>query len=236
METAPALEIGIQSTQSQLTAELFHALNQPLTALHCLFELALHAPRSADEYRNYLQTGLAKTAQAVALSSGMRELLEAAEPCGASRTISMQYHVREAVEHFLPVANDAGTAITLHCPGDSMVASDPDHLRRALFYMLDLSLPFARNELLAIQVREAESDVILELACKIQGARVRERLTQVFCATQSISVNEDYWKQRLKWMIAQQLFRSGGGSLSFVSRDNFLLQARLRLSATSSST
>jgi hypothetical protein len=226
---------GVQglSVQNPWIPELFHALNQPLTALHCSFELALHQPRSEQEYRNCLLAGLEKAAQASALASGIRELFEAAEPDGKSSTLLLQDQVREAVEHFLPVANDAGTAIILHGKGNFRARFDSDRLRRALFYIFDLILTLARSEVLTIWMKK-EADAhhaTLEFTCKSHGARSEQRFAEIF-GEQPFSIFGDCWKQRLKWMVARQLFRSAGGDLVAKLAGSFHLLARLQLNSS----
>ena len=207
MSTDGILESAEEVDQRSLLADLFHALNQPLSALRCSMELALLVPRTQEEYCNSLQTGLEKVEQATLLVHGIRELLEAKESSDSLVAVSLQDGLREATDHFLPVANDAGIAINSHCEEKGLVNFDPECLRRALFYIFDLSFALVSGKQIEIRVREGPARIFLDFifdapsdyAAKIGSA--------------GFTSKEASWQLHLKWIIAQQLFRAQQGDL-----------------------
>jgi signal transduction histidine kinase len=246
-------EIPLPSaTPQELLADLFHALNQPLAALRCSCELALLAPRTAEQYRDCLQTALQKTEQASLLSKGIREFLEAGEEAEEEKRekvralpqLSLREQVREAAEHFLPVAAEAGTTFCADYDGDSpaddsLVDFHPEHLRRALFYIFDCTLALARGKKVRIDVESNSSQVTLHLSFSTANADGASFTTQTTLVEQSHSQRErnqqDQWQPKLQWAIAQQLFRAYQGSLAMTSRnDELCVEARLPLAGPGS--
>ncbi|HEY1799352.1 MAG TPA: hypothetical protein VGG46_00340 [Terriglobales bacterium] len=220
----------------ELLAELFHALNQPLAALRCSCELALLAPRTVEQYRNYLQTALQKTEQASLLARGIRELLEAEEEGdeenGALQVLPLREQVREAAEYFLPAAAEAGTTLCLDCDGDSpaddsLVDFHPENLRRALFYIFDCLLPMARGEKIKINVENSSSQVTLHLSFPAANGDAEENHSP------QDHNQQNHWQPKLQWAIAQKLFRARQGNLVMTCHDGQLcVQASLPVAET----
>jgi hypothetical protein len=63
-------------------AHLIHALNQPLTAVHCALEVGLLGSRTAAEYRRYLRQVLAEVERAFQIASDIREWAGTVSPDG----------------------------------------------------------------------------------------------------------------------------------------------------------
>jgi signal transduction histidine kinase len=235
----------------ELLADLFHALNQPLAALRCSCELALLAPRTAEQYRDCLQTALQKTEQVSLLSKGIREFLEAGEEAAEEKKekarslpqVSLREQVREAAEYFLPMATEAGTTLCVDCVSDSpaddsFVDFHPEHLRRALFYIFDCTLALAREKKVKIHVGNSSSQVTLHLSFSAANADGTSFTTQTTHAEGDRSPQDhnqqDQWQPKLQWAIAQQLFRAHQGSLAMTSRTGELcVEASLPLAVPS---
>src|SRR5512141_1873955 len=111
---APALEPGAAERQ-RLIADLFHALSQPITALRCSLELALHDNRAPDPSPENLQTALEHAERIARLTSGIRQLLEADDPGDERLAFPLEVSLREAVIEIQPVAEAARVRTQLHC-------------------------------------------------------------------------------------------------------------------------
>lgn len=261
-DTAPvAIDVGeipvLSANPKELMADLFHALNQPLAALRCSCELALLAPRTTEQYRDCLQTALEKSEQASLLAKGIREYLEAKEGVGekgeeeteeesnAVPLVSLQKHVREAVEYFLPAADAAGTTLKLDSgesseedlsDENSLVNFHPENLRRALFYIFDCLLSQSRGKEVRIRVENHGSQVTayLNFPFLTVSAPDAHSATQTTYAQHSISLpkrnRQNCWQPKLQWAIAERLFRARQGSLIMTSNPGQLcVQASLPL-------
>ncbi len=199
---------------NQFVADLFHALNQPLSALRCMLELAMNSPRTPADYQEYFRVGLEKVELANTLTQSMREFFEARDPAEAARYISLQECLREVADHFRPVAQDKGVNIVFCDDGDFHACCDPERLRRALFYIFDLGFYFIHGQTLEIQLEQQSSQLIFNLVFEALENEVEKLWVKPF------SPKEPHWEQRLKWTTAQQLFRSEHGDLRLSLHDH----------------
>ena len=202
----------------ELLADLFHALNQPLAAVRCSCELALLTPRSAEQYRECLQTAVLKTEQASLLAKGIRELLEAGQEDASASGLSFPEQVREAVEYFSLPAADAGTTLQLDCDdlsGECLVDFRPEDLRRALFYVFDCILPLAAGKKVSICVGTTASQIYLHLSFSRTTGQAADGGP---FAAQANHGQQRHWQPKLHWAIAERLFRARRGSLAMNSR------------------
>jgi signal transduction histidine kinase len=213
-----------QLDEKQFVADLFHALNQPLSALRCMLDLAIHSPRTPADYQEYFKVGLEKVELANLLTQSMREFLEAKDASDAARPIAFQECLREVVDHFLPVAQSAGVSVMVRGEAAMQTFYDRERLRKTLLYLFDLSFHFIRGEALEIQIAQQSSQLIFSFAFDALESEAEKLWTPTF------SVKEPHWRQRLQWIIAQQLLRSEHGDLRLTFHDQRLrLAARLPL-------
>jgi two-component system, OmpR family, sensor kinase len=193
----------------QLISELFHALNQPLTALRCSLELSLHRPRAAEQDRDTLRMALDHAEQIARLSTGIRELLQADDPGDNCEVLPLQGYLREAVADFQPVAEARGIALALSGHGACHVRLEPRRLRQALFCLLDSVLHASpTGTAVDIDVVERGSDSVIALAWAERDANLRDRSAVLELET---PINEP--SQRLGWAIARRIVETAGGTV-----------------------
>src|SRR5579884_842161 len=71
-------------------SEAFHSLNQPITSLHCILELALARPRSPEEYRQRIAEALENAGAVLRLARALREVVE--DDDAGENAIPVQLH------------------------------------------------------------------------------------------------------------------------------------------------
>jgi signal transduction histidine kinase len=101
------------SRSSGVLDQLLHALNQPLTGLQCSMEVALAAPRTAEQYMQALRDGLELTARMRALVGAIREVADAQPSGGAADAFGLTRLLREVVADVAPVAEAKQIAIAI---------------------------------------------------------------------------------------------------------------------------
>jgi len=137
VKQAAALALDEDEELRPLLADLFHALNQPLTALRCALELALSKPLTVEESRSVIQMALERAESAARLATAIRALIEAGDPGEEAREVLFANYLREAVADMRPVAEARGIALTVEGWSASQVCFEARRLRQALFYLLD---------------------------------------------------------------------------------------------------
>lgn len=74
--TAQEIQITADGEDSQVLADLFHALSQPLTTLRCYLDLSLRRSPSSKQNRQELESALQAAESVIRLFADIRELLE----------------------------------------------------------------------------------------------------------------------------------------------------------------
>jgi two-component system OmpR family sensor kinase len=193
----------------QLISELFHALNQPITALRCSLELSLHRPRVAEQDRDTLRMALDQAEQIARLSTGIRELLQADDPGDNCQALPLQSYLREAVADFQPVAEARRIELVLRSAGACHVWLEPCRLRQAMFCLLESVLNASpADTAVAIEATEQGSDSVITLTWAERDANLRDRSAVLGLETPGSGPS-----QRLGWAIARRIVESAGGTV-----------------------
>jgi hypothetical protein len=148
----------IPSSRSPLE-RLLHALNQPLTGLHCSLELALVGQRTPEQYVDAMREGLELAGRMSVLVAAIREVVDIKEEHhypgpererqqnqaggGNSEVIALDGLLREAVSELQPVAEAKPGHIFLHCAEPLPVRAACPRLTSAVFRLLDSALSLA---------------------------------------------------------------------------------------------
>jgi hypothetical protein len=161
------------SEEDSLIADLFHALNQPLSSLHCALELMIGSPSSAETYRDTLIQALAQADQIAEYTAEIRELWEASSAEDVS-AISLDELLRKVLEEELPDPRAVKAELVLHAAPFPVLA-DRQRLRLAL----RLLIAYGRDSVsadhrLRIGLRKAGSRAELMLHISKQKASGRE--------------------------------------------------------------
>ena len=127
---------------SQFSADLAHELRTPLNNLMGEAEVALSRARTADEYRQVLESSLEEYARLSRMIDSLLFLARADSPeVRLTRSLVDALKELEAVREFHEaMAEEQGVAVTCH--GNALVYADPMLLRRALSNLLSNALQY----------------------------------------------------------------------------------------------
>jgi len=147
-----------------LVAELFHALNQPLTTLRCSLELALIQPRTVEQTNGTLRQALAQAERLAWLASGLQELMASDDAGDDREMLELDVYVQQVVMDILPVAETAGVQISLHRSSGCCVVFEARRLRQALFHLMEYALSAVRaGTAIRVEIRQQDDEALLTL-------------------------------------------------------------------------
>ncbi len=136
-------QLGV--TRSPL-ARLLHALNQPLTGLQCLLELATAGPRRTEEYIRTLGECLQLTCRMSLLVGALREVVELQQPGSENpEPFLLDALLREAAGDLLPVAEAKGIHLRFESRGPLLVRANRSQLEAVIFRFLDSALSLTQE-------------------------------------------------------------------------------------------
>jgi len=202
-----------------LIAELFHALNQPLTTLRCALELALLQPRTAEQTRETVRQALAQAERVAWLASGLQELM-ASDDAGDNREVlELEVYVQQVVIDLLPVAEAAGVQLSLHRNSACCVLLEPRRLRQALLHLVECALSAARpGTTIKIEIREQDDDTMLTLETAA-GQNVPESRVLGLEKADGFA-NEPQLGRKLQLAIVRGIIEASGGKFHMSSNND----------------
>lgn len=150
---------------SQLVSDLFHALNQPITALRCSLELSLHRPRTAEQYRGTLQAAMQQAELIAGWAVGIRALLQADDAGDDLQVLPLGGFLRDAVADLQPVAESLQLEFGLHCDSAGLVLFEPQRLQQALSGILDFAIDLSSaGATVMVDARDRDREAVIVLA------------------------------------------------------------------------
>lgn len=205
MSTSAVRRAKDQSEREKLVSDLFHALNQPITSLRCVLELALCRERNRDEYVEALRNSMALAEQISLLAGAVRELVQGDGAGKHPETLCLGDRLREAVEDCVPVASAGGVHVSQSCETNGQVLFDAEQLRQALFHLLEFMLQSTESGGdLEIETKECDGQAVLSLTATPPHA-----LTE---ADNRGSRARELW-QRVRFEIARNIFAASGSTV-----------------------
>jgi hypothetical protein len=147
-----------------LLGHLLHALNQPLTGLQCSMEVALTAPRQAEQYVSTLRDGLDLTARMRILVEAIRELADLPQDdLGSCSRFPLDGLLRETAMDLHPVAESRNVQLLTACQPALVVLADRRFLAAMMFRWLEsaLSLAGEGTELKVAATRDSGQAVLM---------------------------------------------------------------------------
>jgi len=154
----PALDRG-SADLSDLLGHLLHALNQPLTGLHCSMELALAVSRSPEYYARTMREGLELTARMRLLVEALRELVA---PRGAEAAkldvVRLEALLANVVEELEPVAEARQVNLRLTGGSPLPVRAERGRLEEICFRLLDSIVSLSEKDSTVQLMAAAERD------------------------------------------------------------------------------
>jgi signal transduction histidine kinase len=209
-----AVAAGVDESRRErqrLVSDLFHALSQPITALRCSLELALHTRTTAAPSQENLETALAHAEQIARLATGIRELIQAEDPGDERRALSLADCWRETERDMQPVAEAGQVKMELRGDAACQIITEPRRLRQGLFYLLEFALTSAAvGSGLDLEVHEQGGQAVTELT-------VHQKSPALTGGPASAGSEADPKSQalsrRLGLAIAGRIFETSGGRL-----------------------
>ncbi|HZQ67098.1 MAG TPA: hypothetical protein VFA68_01160 [Terriglobales bacterium] len=127
------------SARAQLIADLFHMVNQPLSALACWLDLATKYDGLPRPIRNEIRQATDCIQQITWPVAAIRELMEPDE-IRACEEITLGEQIEGLVEELRPVAENRGVQLTFRAMGDSRTRFPTGKSREMLFRLLESAL------------------------------------------------------------------------------------------------
>ena len=194
---------------SQLVSDLFHALNQPITALRCSVELSLHRPRTAVQYRGTLQAAMQQAELIAGWAVGIRALLQADDAGDDLQVLPLDGFLRDAVADLQPVAESLQLEFGLHCDSAGRVLFEPQRLQQALSGVLDFAIDSSSaGATVMVDARDRDREAVIVLATSppdsaLGRGSARQTPKDAGCTL----------RQRLGLAIPRRIVTAAGGSL-----------------------
>lgn len=129
----------LESQSSEVLSDILHSLSQPLTALECGLEIALHRDRTAAQFRKRVESLLVTTQILHQRLREIRALKDAAETGDRCAPVALESLLTLLGEDFGPVAKQADIGVSVDCK-PVMVAGNAARLRNGFFHLLDFLL------------------------------------------------------------------------------------------------
>lgn len=211
--------------QGLLIADLFHALHQPLTSLHCALELMIGNPSAGATSRDGLKQVLAQADQITEYAADLRELWLLGHSEDLS-IISLDALLREIVEEERMNATAGQVAFVLSTEPCS-VLDDRQRLRLALRRLIAYAADLPSNDQrLRIELRKASSHAQLTVRIPKQI-----RIARAYpLATDSRERQTSERRQNLRLAVVRHLFSARSNLLSIWATEHAVyLRASLPL-------
>lgn len=177
---------------------LLHALNQPLTGLQCVLELAAVRPHLGAEYASTLREALDLTARMRVLVEALREIADMqASKLEVPRAFSLHDLVSATVQELLPVADAIEVELEVQQAAVCSIVGDRALISNVVFRLLDSALSLAEQKTALRIVSAAEGSSALLRVAWVHGP------APDFCP---------FSRQELGLFIAQAKWQRAGGA------------------------
>ncbi|KUZ79028.1 heavy metal sensor histidine kinase [Burkholderia ubonensis] len=171
---------------SQFSSNLAHDMRTPLTNLQAAAQVALSQPRSADEYRGVIESGIDEYQRLSRMIEDML-FLARSEQAGTSidvRRLDAAVEAERVAGYYEPLAEDAGVSVRVD--GHAWVDADLTLYQRALSNLLSNALAYApRGSVIAIDCMGVDGATTIAVSDTGPGidaqhvARIFERFYRV---------------------------------------------------------
>jgi signal transduction histidine kinase len=166
----------------RFTADAAHELGTPLSVMRTAAEVALRAPRSAQQDAHVLEDLLEEIDR---LSRLVAQLLflcrgDVGLPTGSRGPVRLDEVVREVAGHMLVMAQEKAVTLEVDCFRPCVVQGDHDRLRQLFFNLLDNAIKYTPSSG-KVTVRDEPSNGRVQIVVTDTGIGIpREHLPHVF--------------------------------------------------------
>ncbi len=179
--------------------DLLHALNQPITGLHCLFEVGLMVQQSSEQ-QVLLKEGLGLAERMSRIALAMRALLDIEGSPETRGRVDVGKQVKEIAGELQLVAEAAEVRLECNCESDTETTARPEQLRRAWFHTLNAILRRAtRGGVVKVGVETAK-------ACPTVCFRWTGSSQEMPAGGHIITENAGNIEDNLDWTLARAAF------------------------------
>jgi two-component system, OmpR family, heavy metal sensor histidine kinase CusS len=166
---------------SAFSADIAHAMRNPINNLRGEAEVALNKVRTADEYRHTLGSSLEEFERLSRLIDGLLFIARADDPCAALERVnfSARREIEAVREFYEALAADRHVDVT--CRGDANIAGDPILVRRAISNLLGNALKHTpEGGQVTLEAREVGNGAVEVIACDTGRGIKPQHLELVF--------------------------------------------------------
>lgn len=222
-------------------ANAAHELRTPLAALRSAIDVALTAPRSAEEYEELLQ-GLSDECSALELLINQLLLLaetEAPVEPNARELVAWDAVVSKSIDMFEPVAEFQGLTLRFDAEREVFVRGNRHHLRQIVNNLLDNALKYTpAGGTVDVRLRRDAATSQAELIVRDTGAGISEEdlprvFDRFFRGDRSRRRDASVRGTGLGLSIVEAVVRGHGGTIHVASRlgEGVTVSVRLPLAA-----
>jgi two-component system heavy metal sensor histidine kinase CusS len=157
---------------SQFSSDLAHELRTPINNLMGEAQVALSRPRSAEDYRAVLESGVEEFERLSRMIENMLFLARAdgAESVIAASRLDARDELEKVAEFYQLVADDSG--VRIQCAGAAAVWADPLLFRRAISNLLSNALRYTADGGVILMEAAAGAGGAVTIAVKNPGAGI----------------------------------------------------------------
>ena len=202
---------------SRFSADLAHELRTPVANLRGEAEVALTRPRSADEYREVLESSVAETQRLSGIIENLLFVARAEASEGQLQPVLFNAHAaaEKIAAYYRSVADER--AIKIECNGEADVVADAALFDRALGNLVDNSLRFTPDGG-RIEIAIHATDSITEIAVTDNGCGISsEHLPRIFDRFYRIDSSRSSRGTGLGLALVKSIAELHGGSVRVAS-------------------
>lgn len=204
----------------EMTDNIAHDLRSPITRIRGLAEMTLTTGKTKDEYEFMTSNTIEECDRLLGMINTMLDITEAESGVGEFKKVAVDITdvIHNAIELFLPIAEDKGITINFSVPARHYVSGDIQQLQRMVANLLDNSLKFTPSGgTVTVEIGEDEGEV--EISFIDTGIGISEEdLPHIFKRFYRCDKSHREAGTGLGLSLARAIARTHGGDITVKSR------------------